>query len=94
MSKTTEELEIQHQLPPALIQMRRLAESMPEPTKEKMLKISVELELSCRMQLKLLKMKQGVIDLFELDVKYLLFDLEATRRERDYFRNFIKDFLD
>ena len=38
------------------------------------------------MQNRLVKMAQEAVDELRLDVKYLLFDLRATRNERDSYR--------
>ena len=39
-----------------------------------------------RLQNRLVRIAQDAVDQLQLDVKYLLFDLEATRRERDELR--------
>jgi hypothetical protein len=38
------------------------------------------------LQSRLLRMAQDMVENLELDVKYLLFDLEVTRRERDAYQ--------
>jgi hypothetical protein len=43
---------------------------------------------------KILSMVQEALGQLRLDMKYLVFDLEATRRERDRFEQQIKDLTD
>ncbi len=43
---------------------------------------------------KILSMVQEALGQLRLDMKYLVFDLEATRRERDRFQQQIKDLTD
>lgn len=43
---------------------------------------------------KILSMVQEALGQLRLDMKYLVFDLEATRRERDRFEQQVKDLTD
>ena len=44
-----------------------------------------------RLQGRLVKVAQDAVDQLQLDVKYLLFDVEATRRERDELRELLEE---
>ena len=43
---------------------------------------------------RLVRLGSGAADQLQLDVKYLMFDLEATRRERDEFRQQLEELLE
>ena len=43
-----------------------------------------------RLQSRLVRIAQDAVDQLQLDIKYLLFDLEATRRERDELREHLQ----
>lgn len=42
-----------------------------------------EMNRLLNMQERVIKIAQDAVDQLQLDVKYLIFDLEATKRERD-----------
>ena len=42
-----------------------------------------------RLQTKLVHIAQDAVDQLQLDIKYLQYDLETTRRERDELREFL-----
>jgi len=52
------------------------------------------LEQFIRLQVHRIHAVQDVVDQLQLDIKYLLFDLEATRGERDEYRRFWQDLQD
>ncbi|MCH7728637.1 MAG: transcriptional regulator, partial [Planctomycetes bacterium] len=46
---------------------------------------------STRRRRRILQLVQDALSQLRLDMKYLVFDLEATRRERDEFRQSLED---
>jgi hypothetical protein len=71
--------------------MRGLIEQAPLHIRDKLLPICEKLFHYARLQNQLVKVAQDAVDQLQLDVKYLLFDLEATRRERDALMTELED---
>jgi hypothetical protein len=67
--------------PPELEELRGYLNQLPLPWRERMLPLSDRVAQYIRLQNKLLRMSQESVEQLQLDVKYLLFDVEATRRE-------------
>jgi len=59
---------------------------LPMPLREKFQTVCERLDYSSRLQARLVKIAQDAADQMQLDIKYLQFDLESTRRERDNLR--------
>jgi hypothetical protein len=55
----------------------------PHPWREKLLPLCERLAQYTRLQHRLVRIAQDAVDQLQLDVKYLTFDLEVTRKERD-----------
>jgi hypothetical protein len=70
-------------VPPEVEELRGYLNQLPLPWREKMLPLCERTGQYIRLQNKLLRMAQDTVEQLQLDVKYLLFDVEATRRERD-----------
>jgi hypothetical protein len=70
-------------VPQELLDLRQHIDQLPLPWREKMLPMCDWLAHYTRLQNRLIRVAQDAVDQLQLDVKYLLFDLEATRRERD-----------
>jgi hypothetical protein len=70
-------------MPPEVEELRGYLNQLPLPWREKMLPLCERAGQYIRLQNKLLRMAQDTVEQLQLDVKYLLFDVEATRRERD-----------
>lgn len=49
---------------------------------------------STRRRRRILQLVQEALSQLRLDMKYLMFDLEATRRERDSYRQSLEDLQD
>jgi cell division protein FtsB len=71
------------QIPSELIDLRREIEELPLHVRQKMLPLCERLYHYSRLHSRLLRIAQEAVDQLQLDTKYLQFDLEATRRERD-----------
>lgn len=69
--------------------VRQLAEfihGLPESYSEKILPVLDRVMESTRRRRRILTLVQDALGQLRLDMKYLMFDLEATRRERDEYK--------
>jgi hypothetical protein len=71
------------QIPSELIELRKEIENLPLHARQKMLPLCERLYHYSRLHSRLLRIAQEAVDQLQLDQKYMQFDLEATRRERD-----------
>ena len=79
------------QVPQELMELRSHLGALPLHWREKLLPLCERVGQFSRLQGKLVKIAQEAVDQLQLDVKYLLFDLEATRRERDELRQLLDE---
>jgi hypothetical protein len=70
-------------IPRDLIEMRCHLDQLPLQFREKLVMLCDRVGHYARLQSRLVRIAQDAVDQLQLDVKYLSFDLEATRRERD-----------
>jgi hypothetical protein len=70
-------------VPPEIEELRGYLNQLPLPWRERMFPLCERVTQYIRLQNKLLRMAQDTVEQLQLDVKYLVFDVEATRRERD-----------
>jgi hypothetical protein len=70
-------------LPRELGELRKDIESLPRQCRERMLPLCDRICHFLHLQGRLFEMAQETVDRLQLDVKYLLFDLDCTQRERD-----------
>ena len=71
------------QLPHELIELRNHLDQLPLAVREQLVPLCDRAGHFARLQSRLVRIAQDAVDQLQLDVKYLQFDLEATRRERD-----------
>jgi len=71
------------QIPSELIELRKEVEQLPLHLRQRLLPLCERLYHYSRLHSRLLRIAQEAVDQLQLDAKYLQFDLEATRRERD-----------
>jgi hypothetical protein len=71
------------QIPSELIDLKRQVEDLPLHLRQKLLPLCERLHHYSRLHSRLLRIAQEAVDQLQLDAKYMQFDLEATRRERD-----------
>jgi hypothetical protein len=71
------------QIPSELIELRTQVEQLPFHLRQKLLPLCERLYHYTRLHSRLLRIAQEAVDQLQLETKYLNFDLEATRRERD-----------
>lgn len=67
---------------------------LPDPTQQKLLEITREHRDTQEKLNKSLHSMQESLDYLRVCVKYLLFDLEATRRENLYLKKLLEDHTD
>jgi len=77
------------QIPAELVELRHHLDRLPLPLREKLVPLCERASHFTRLQSKLVRIAQDAVDQLHLDTKYLLFDLEATRRERDELRRLL-----
>jgi hypothetical protein len=74
------------ELPPDLQQLVLAIESLPGEHRVGLTELVERVVASTRRRRKILTLVQDALSQLRLDMKYLMFDLEATRRERDDYR--------
>jgi hypothetical protein len=74
------------ELPQDLIDLAAACEQLPTEYRDSIQPILQRVVDSTRRRRRILHLVQDALSQLRLDMKYLLFDLEATRRERDELR--------
>ena len=82
------------QVPQELIDLRTQMQRLPGYLRDKLMPLCERVGHFTRLQSRLVRMAQDAVDQLQLDVKYLMFDLEATRRERDELRQQLEELLE
>lgn len=73
-------------IPNEIAQLAAAIDQLPAEAKEKVAPLMTRVVESTRRRRRILSLVQDALSQLRLDMKYLMFDLEATRRERDDFR--------
>jgi hypothetical protein len=73
------------------MELRVRIEMLPDIVRQKLLPLCEKVSQICRLQTRMVRIAQDAVDQLQFDVKYLVFDLEATRRERDAFRKRLEE---
>lgn len=79
------------ELPSDLVELTGLVASLPLEQRHRIEPILVRVVESTRRRRRILSLVQDALSQLRLDMKYLVFDLEATRRERDTFRQELEE---
>jgi hypothetical protein len=79
--------EIADELPHELVELGRRIARLPAAYKTDLDPIYTQVVDSVRRRRRILSLVQDALSQLRLDVKYLMFDLEVTRRERDALRD-------
>ncbi len=79
------------QLPQELTELSNQLELLPRGPREKLAPLCDRVCHFTRLQSRLVKIAQDAVDQLQLDLKYLIFDLEVTRRERDALRQELEE---
>jgi hypothetical protein len=72
-----------------LAELLRLVDALPTEYKPDFYQILDRLAACLERRQRMLGYVQDSLNQMNLDLKYLIFDLEATRRERDEYRSFL-----
>jgi hypothetical protein len=79
------------ELPKDVAELGKLIETLPEKQRAMLLPVYKRVEESTRRRRQILQLVQEALSQLRLDMKYLVFDLEATRRERDTYRQSLEE---
>ena len=74
------------ELPKDVIELGQLIAALPAPFRSQIEPVLERVVESTRRRRRILTLVQEALSQLRLDMKYLVFDLEATRRERDAYR--------
>jgi hypothetical protein len=81
-------------IPAELADLSKQVEQLPFHVRQRLLPLCERLQHYTRLHSRLLRIAQEAVDQLQLDVKYLQFDLEATRRERDAYLRELRGYDD
>ena len=70
-------------LPADFMKLAGAIEAMPAESRDQLMPLLVRVSESTKRRRRILSLVQDALSQLRLDMKYLMFDLEATRRERD-----------
>lgn len=71
------------QLPKEIIDLAKQIAKLPQPCRENMDAVYEQVVDSIRRRRRILSLVQEALSQLRLDIKYLMFDLDATKQERD-----------
>jgi len=74
------------ELPKDFVELQTIVASLPVEHRNKIEPILAKVAEGTRRRRRILSLVQEALGQLRLDMKYLMFDLEATRRERDAYR--------
>ena len=80
------------QLPADMSRLVAAVESLPEEFSHDVLPAMERVVESTKRRRRILSLVQDALSQLRLDMKYLMFDLEATRRERDEYQSKLEEF--
>ncbi|MCI0379701.1 MAG: hypothetical protein L0215_19015 [Gemmataceae bacterium] len=79
------------QVPQEFVELHAHLDQLPLHIRQKLMPLYERLGHYTRLQNRLVRVAQDAVDQLQLDLKYLAFDLEATRRERDELRQILDE---
>ncbi len=79
------------ELPRDLVELKERVARLPEPYRQQLEPLVARVVDSTIRRRRILQLVQEALGQLRLDVKYLMFDLEATRRERDAYRRQLEE---
>lgn len=80
------------ELPADLIRLAVIVRALPDEFSQDILPALERVVESTKRRRRILGLVQDALSQLRLDMKYLMFDLEATRRERDDFQAKLKEY--
>ena len=75
-----------HEVPREIVDLAAAISQLPPEHRERIDPVLVRVIDSTKRRRRILSLVQDALSQLRLDMKYLAFDLEATRRERDEYR--------
>jgi hypothetical protein len=75
------------ELPKDLLELASLLSALPPEQRKRIDPVFLRVAESTKRRRRILNLVQDALSQLRLDMKYLVFDLEATRRERDDYRS-------
>lgn len=78
-------------LPVEMVELRRLIEAVKGPERAELVIAYNRVSDSIQRRRRILNLVQEALSQLRLDVKYLMFDLETTRRERDQLQSQLEE---
>ena len=84
----------QDQVPTEMQDLAKQIEQLPFHLRQRLLPLCERMMHYTRLHSRLLRIAQDAVDQLQLDGKYLQFDLEATRRERDQLLHELRGYDD
>ncbi len=81
----------QQEVPGELVDLVDAIQSLPSPARDQVEAALERVVDSTRRRRRILSLVQDALSQLRLDMKYLMFDLEATRRERDDYRRQLEE---
>jgi hypothetical protein len=79
------------ELPADLVELMALTATLPAEFRNRVEPVVARVVESTKRRRRILSLVQDALSQLRLDMKYLVFDLEATRRERDNFRQELEE---
>lgn len=93
MAHTNRATNVQHEeLPADLIRLAAVIRALPDEYSPELIPALERVVESTKRRRRILSLVQDALSQLRLDMKYLMFDLEATRRERDQFQAKLKEY--
>ena len=87
MNNTPDSIATTHdQIPADLLRLSEAIQHLPAPYAAQLAPLVDAVMESTKRRRRILTLVQDALSQLRLDMKYLMFDLEATRRERDEYR--------
>jgi hypothetical protein len=80
------------ELPADLLKLAAAIHSLPEEFSRELVPALERVVESTKRRRRILNMVQDALSQLRLDMKYLMFDVEATRRERDDYQSRLQGF--
>ena len=80
------------ELPADILRLASAIQSLPEEYSRELIPVLERVVESTKRRRRILSMVQDALSQLRLDMKYLMFDVEATRRERDEYQARLQEF--
>ncbi len=79
------------ELPREMIELAKRIAMLPEDFQTELEALHTQVVESARRRRRMLALVQEALSQLRLDIKYLMFDLDVTRKERDEFREQLEE---